>query len=291
LNVDTLIAAMKPSSLPRARATELLPLMERAMNEYGITSRERSAMWLAQVGHESAGLVYFEELASGKAYCGRKDLCNTQAGDGPRFKGRGPIQVTGRCNYTNAERALGLPLTSSPTMAAQPAHGFRISAWWWWNAGCNQLADKRDVVGCSKRINGGTNGLADRQARYDNCWRLGTAVLPAPGPGGGGGGVPSTTQGDRMTPACFAWPYGTGSQLYRAVRGSDQKLYYMGPDTGGKWVIVDPGAVVISGVSITGNAEGKLWISYVNASGQICTYMRNPGGGPWHWSSQGGNVK
>jgi predicted chitinase len=281
---DTLIEAMKPSKLPRDKATSYLPLMERAMIEYQITSRERSAMWLAQVGHESCGLVYFEELASGQAYEGRKDLCNTQPGDGPRFKGRGPIQVTGRCNYTNAEKALGLPLTSNPSMAAQPAHGFRISAWWWWNAGVNPLADKRDVVAATKRINGGTNGLADRQARYDNCWRLGAAVLPAPG----GAGQPTGSEDELMTATRY---WGSPPRLYRAMRGQDGRVYYSGPDTKGAWHMVDEKYKTAGGVSMDISPTGEVTISSIGLPNRdCCSHTRASGGGKWVVSYQGGKA-
>lgn len=83
MNVSTLAAAMP--GLATAKAQSYLPPMEAAMRERGITTRARAAMWLAQVGHESVSLRYFEEIASGKAYCGRADLGNTQPGDGPRF--------------------------------------------------------------------------------------------------------------------------------------------------------------------------------------------------------------
>lgn len=176
MNADTLVRAMP--GLSRATAQSYLPHMERAMNEFNITTTPRCWMWLAQVGHESLSLRYMEEIASGAAYEGRKDLGNTQRGDGRRFKGRGPIQLTGRANYTRAGTALKLPLVAQPQLAAQPQHAFRVSAWWWWNAGLNPISDRRDVLAATRRINGGTNGLRDREQRYARCKALGGAVLP-----------------------------------------------------------------------------------------------------------------
>lgn len=135
------------------------------MREAGITTRRRAAYFLAQVLHESAGLRYFEEIASGSDYEGRRDLGNTQPGDGRRFKGRGPIQLTGRTNYRAAGAALGLPLERNPTLAAQHDVGWRIAAWYWRTRGLNALADRGDFLAVTRRINGGTNGLADRR-RY-----------------------------------------------------------------------------------------------------------------------------
>jgi predicted chitinase len=177
VNASTLVAAMPGLSMAKAQA--YLDPMEEAMNEYEVNNQMRARMWLAQVGHESGSLVYFEEIASGAAYEGRKDLGNTQPGDGKKFKGRGPIQVTGRYNYTEAAAALGLPLVDHPELAADPfGAAFRISAWWWAAHGLNPISDKGDVVAATKRINGGTNGLADRQKRYDLAKGLGAAVVP-----------------------------------------------------------------------------------------------------------------
>jgi predicted chitinase len=178
MNVSTLCAAMRGLSVVTA-GRYLLP-MEAAMRERGITSRLRVAMWLAQVGHESASLVYLEEIASGAAYEGRRDLGNTQPGDGMRFKGRGPIQITGRNNYTAAAAALNLPLVSNPSLAADPRFAFRVSAWWWGAHGINGFADNGDLLGATRRINGGYNGLDDRRDRYNRAMQLGTAVTVRP---------------------------------------------------------------------------------------------------------------
>ncbi len=153
-------------SLSLANASRYAPLLSAAMAEFGITTSARKAAFLAQVGHESAGLRYFEELASGAAYERRKDLGNVRPGDGRRFKGRGPIQLTGRANYRLAGRALGLDLENHPQLAARPDVGVRIAGWFWRRHGLNELADRGDFREITKRINGGFNGLADRRAYW-----------------------------------------------------------------------------------------------------------------------------
>jgi len=175
MNAETLCKAMP--GLSRAKAQEYLPLLENAFREFDITTLPRIQMALAQFGHESASLRYLEEIADGSAYEGRRDLGNTQRGDGRRFKGRGPIQVTGRANYTRAGQVLKLPLVASPQIAAQPKHAFRVSSFWWKDNGLNPISDRRDVLAATRRINGGTNGLIDRQARYRRVQSLGRAVL------------------------------------------------------------------------------------------------------------------
>ena len=153
-------------SLPMSKAKAYLPLLNRAMAEAKINTKPRKAMFLAQLAHESVSLRYFEEIASGAAYEGRRDLGNIHPGDGVRFKGRGPIQLTGRSNYRAAGRALGLPLESKPTMAARPGVGFRTAAWFWTSRGLNRYADQGNFREVTRRINGGYNGLADRLAYY-----------------------------------------------------------------------------------------------------------------------------
>ena len=108
------------------------------MPKYSIDSDKEVAAFIAQIGHESGQLRYVEELASGRAYEGRKDLGNTQAGDGIRFKGRGLIQITGRFNYTQLSKDLGEDFIKHPELLSTPKYAVQ-SACWFWNK--NKLND------------------------------------------------------------------------------------------------------------------------------------------------------
>ena len=173
------------------RYAKLAPAFVAAMVQAGCTTVERAAMWCAQIGHESGGLRYMEEIADGSAYEGRADLGNTQPGDGRRFKGRGPIQVTGRHNYTKvSEWAHGkgyVPtptyFVDNPTELADDRYGFLGAVWYWTVARpqINELCDRRDIVGVTRLINGGTNGLPDRTLRWNRCLEIGAALLPTTG--------------------------------------------------------------------------------------------------------------
>lgn len=191
LTAEVLSQAMG-GSLPIERYRELLPGFVNAMIAAQCTTVERAAMWCAQIGHESAGLRYMEEIASGAAYNGRVDLGNTQPGDGPRFKGSGPIQLTGRHNFRkfsewcHAQGWVDSPryFEDRPQLVREdPKWGFLAATWYWVVArpNINTMADARDLVGVTRAINGGTNGLADRQLRYKRCLELGAALLPKAG--------------------------------------------------------------------------------------------------------------
>jgi predicted chitinase len=137
------------------------------MARRGIESDLRVAHFLAQIGHESGELRWIEELASGAAYEGRRDLGNLRAGDGPRFKGRGLIQLTGRANYGRFGAALGCPaeILADPALVAEdPALCVETAGWYWSEHGLNHLADRDDLIGLTRRINGGANGLMHRAA-------------------------------------------------------------------------------------------------------------------------------
>jgi len=152
------------------RATEWLPVIESAMQEFRIDTRLRQAMFLAQIGHDSGGLHYPVEIwgatPAQSRYEGRKDLGNTQAGDGFKYRGRGLIQTTGRFNYELTETALGIDCVDSPDLLSEPENAARSAAWWWQSHSLNRFADSGDIVGCTKVINGGTNGLEHRKALY-----------------------------------------------------------------------------------------------------------------------------
>ena len=172
LTAETLVRCGVPAEKARAH----LPLIASAMREHEITTPVRARMFLAQVMHESAALRYFEEIASGAAYEGRADLGNVRPGDGRRFKGRGPIQLTGRHNYTLYGKLLGLDLVRRPELAATPRVGWRTAALYFQRAGCNQAADRKDFKDVTRRINGGLNGYDDR-VRYYNLLG-GAGVVP-----------------------------------------------------------------------------------------------------------------
>lgn len=153
----------------KAKVELFTPLLNDAMKEFDIDNPMREAAFLAQVAHESGGFHYVKEIASGAAYEGRKDLGNTEPGDGIFYKGRGLIQITGRANYDQCGQALDLPLIEQPELLEQPVNACRSAAWFWKSRGLNDLADKGDFKLITKRINGGLNGYPDRLAYYERA--------------------------------------------------------------------------------------------------------------------------
>lgn len=154
------------------RAEIYIEPLNSSMLEFQITGPVREAAFLAQIAHESGSLKYVKELASGEAYEGRKDLGNTEPGDGVRFKGRGLIQITGRSNYAECGDALGLDLVNHPDLLELPFNACRSAAWFWESRGLNELADKGDFKLITKRVNGGFNGYADRLSYYERAQRV-----------------------------------------------------------------------------------------------------------------------
>ncbi len=137
--------------------------LARLLEEAAIDTPLRVAHFMAQATHESAGFRTTEEFADGSAYEGRKDLGNVLQGDGPRFKGRGLLQLTGRNNYRAVGRALGLPLEDEPEIAADPVTSLRIACYFWRCHRINVPADKDDLAAVTRIVNGGLNGLAERR--------------------------------------------------------------------------------------------------------------------------------
>jgi putative chitinase len=172
-----------------ANAQIFLSYLTDTMAQYQINTSAGQLCFLAQVSHESGGLFYTEELASGQAYEGRKDLGNINPGDGVKFKGRGLIQITGRTNYQALSAALQADFINNPTLlggknihlcSPDQLKYAALSAGWFWNkTNLNAIADTINTQLpidegsnldnfklITRRINGGYNGLADRLHRY-----------------------------------------------------------------------------------------------------------------------------
>lgn len=147
--------------------------MAARLREYDIVSRLRLAHWIAQVGHESGSFRFVREIWRPTPQQRRYDpptrlariLGNVSAGDGFRYRGRGLIQLTGRYNYALFGRALGLPLVERPELAESPEASAQVACEYWAQRKLNVLADRDDVRGITRRINGGFNGFQDRARR------------------------------------------------------------------------------------------------------------------------------
>jgi putative chitinase len=136
--------------------------------QYEINTPKRIAAFLGQVAVESGELKYDKELPSkwnkrnpkdtaepiGTLYEGRKNLGNTQAGDGPKFIGRGVLQLTGRANYADYSKKLGIDLINSPELAATPEVSVKIACQYFKDRGLLPLADAWNIDEVTRRVNG-----------------------------------------------------------------------------------------------------------------------------------------
>ena len=129
-----------------------LPYLNKYWDVFQVNTKDRQAAFLAQVGHESGQLKYAEEVASGRAYEGRKDLGNVNPGDGMKFKGRGLIQVTGRANYKlfdewlhkNNYLTINQSIIDNPELVSSNPEIAVLSAFWYWDLHkLNNLADRK----------------------------------------------------------------------------------------------------------------------------------------------------
>jgi putative chitinase len=157
----SVIKKMAPNAVPSV-IKGLSAAMPKCIEIANLNTPLRQAHFLSQLAHESAGFRTTTEFASGKAYEGRKDLGNTQPGDGVRFKGRGLIQVTGRANYAQMGKLLGQDFVADPKLAAAFPWAALTAAEYWKSRNINRSADKDDVRSVTRLINGGFNGLDDR---------------------------------------------------------------------------------------------------------------------------------
>lgn len=168
--------------LPNAgpKAGVFAPVLNAAMGRFGIVTPARQAAFIAQIGHESGQFRYLRELGNDK-YLAKYDtgplaarLGNTPEadGDGQKYCGRGLIQITGRANYKDCGEALGLDLLGQPQLLEQPQHAAASAAWFWHSRGLNSLADRSDIKGITRKINGGFNGLAERVTLWEKACKV-----------------------------------------------------------------------------------------------------------------------
>lgn len=165
--------------------------------EFAIDSPYRIAGFLSNVAHESAGFKFVSEnlnysaaslmrvwssrfstveiaqryamqpeKIANRAYADRMGNGDEASGDGWKFRGRGLIQLTGKNNYVAYSMACDNEALQHPEIVEQPKYAAESAGWFWSVNRLNQLADNQDIVGMAKRINGGINGLDDRQMKY-----------------------------------------------------------------------------------------------------------------------------
>jgi len=177
------------------------PLNE-VMTFYEINNPNRIAMFLAQIGHESGGLratqenlnyraetllkvfpKYFRgkdpnqyakqpEKIANLVYASRMGNGPPESGDGYRFRGRGLIQLTGRSNYTIFAQDMEMQLEDVIEWCSEPEGACWSAGWFWDSRELNQWADKGDILTTTKKINGGTIGLKDREEHYHAALEL-----------------------------------------------------------------------------------------------------------------------
>lgn len=193
---------MRAASISQQLADKWYGPLSSAMQEFGIDTAKRQAYFIAQIGTESGGFKTVKEslnysiaglkifgsrlTAAQREQLGRKAdesalsperqmaianlvyggrYGNNLNGDGWKYRGRGLKQVTFKDNYLACGKALVLDLVNNPDLLLTDENAARSAGWFWKANSCNQFADAGDVVGLTRRINGGNNGLDDRKAR------------------------------------------------------------------------------------------------------------------------------
>ena len=177
--------------------------LEQILPDYEIDTPQRVAAFLAQCAHESGGFnaiqenlnyravtlrkvfpKYFPsdemanayaqkpEMIANRVYGGRMGNGGEQSGDGYRYCGRGLIQLTGKDNYTRFAESIETPVEDLPEFLATFEGAVQSACWFWETNNLNQYADNGDILTMTKRINGGTIGLADRTKHYEHALHI-----------------------------------------------------------------------------------------------------------------------
>lgn len=185
------------------RAERYVDHLNRWMTLFAIDTPLRQAHFLAQVMHESQGLLadeenmnysaaglmrvfkkYFTadsaklyerqpEKIANRVYAKRMGNGNTESGDGWRFRGRGLIMVTGRENYAAFAKWVGEPrLATTPEMLTRPEYAAASAVWYWNDKALNHYADADDIEKITRKINGGANGIVERMELLRTAKRI-----------------------------------------------------------------------------------------------------------------------
>jgi putative chitinase len=168
------LKAISPGT-PLDRINEFLPHLNTYLPQYGIDTPIEVASFLAQVLHESGGFKWMREIwgptAAQLKYEGRADLGNTIKGDGKLFMGRGPIQLTGRKNYDRMSMDMfgDDRLLKNPDMLVLAQYGIWSSCIYWKWRKMDAIDDDLSIKQETKKVNGGYNGLDDRQKYFNRA--------------------------------------------------------------------------------------------------------------------------
>ena len=199
------------------------------------------AQFMAQMSHESGNFKHLQEIwgptSTQKRYEGRKDLGNTQPGDGYKFRGRGYVQLTGRANYRSFGQQIGVDLENNPDLASQPDIAAKLAIAYWNTRVKTKVRDFENTRLVTRLINGGFNGLSDREAKFKKYKEQkdlgaagGAAGSAAPGAEGGGAtSAPSPSAGGAGGPAAPGAGGMPGVDIMGGVTGMPQT----GPGAGG----------------------------------------------------------
>jgi putative chitinase len=184
LLATTELKAIMPAARDRDIALLLDPINQ-TLERFSIDTRPRLAAFVANFAHETGQLRYMAEIwgptPAQKRYEPPGSLAtklgNKYAGDGSTFRGRGLLMLTGRHNYWEASESLEEPaiLTSPEIVADDPYWAATTAGWYWWRHNLNALADKEDferACDTCRAVNGGNNGLSDRQQFYERAYEV-----------------------------------------------------------------------------------------------------------------------
>lgn len=143
------------------------------LSKFSINTPIRLRHFISQCSHESGCGLYTKELGNGSSYEGRSDLGNTLKGDGSKFKGAGYIQLTGRNNYQKLADYICDEKVMEGVSYVASNYPWTSAGFWWYKNNMNALCDSgASVESITRKVNGGINGLADREKYYNLCCKV-----------------------------------------------------------------------------------------------------------------------